>query len=247
MAEQNHEKLSGEVKLSSPFLKKLDNLWYHHKWQLIVGLLLLVVVAVSLVQCVGNGKGDDAYVMYAGGHTMSATARQGFTATIESFCEDRNGDGKIVVALGNYPIYTNEEIKNYNSAEQGHVKEMSFDNRNLFDQEILAGEATLCFLAPHLFEDVAAAGGLLPLADYYTTPDGVTEALYGTVAYGVKLADLPLGGYPGFSSLPKDTIVCVRTKTSLGLLGDKKKHEAMHEANLALAKRLLAAEAYSGS
>ncbi|MBO7761318.1 MAG: hypothetical protein J6T24_00815, partial [Clostridia bacterium] len=110
MAEQNHEKLSGEVKLSSPFLKKLDNLWYHHKWQLIVGLLLLVVVAVSLVQCVGNGKGDDAYVMYAGGYTMSSTARQGFTATIESFCEDRNGDGKVVVALGNYPIYTDEEI-----------------------------------------------------------------------------------------------------------------------------------------
>lgn len=244
MPEKN-DKLSGEVRLSSPFLKKLENIWYHYKWQILAGILALIVLLVGLVQCVGNGKGDDAYVMYAGGYTMTSTARQSFTVTIESFCEDRNGDGRVVVALGNYPIYTDEEIKAFGTAEQGHIKQMSYDNRQNFDQEILSGEATLCFLSPDLFEDVAAAGGFLPVSDYYTPADGVGTVLYGTVAYGVKLADLPLATYPGFSSLPKDTVFCVRTKTSMGLLAGKEKFEAVYESNLALAKTLLAAEAYA--
>ena len=34
--ERNEEKLSGDVKVTSPFLTKLENFWYHYKWTTII-------------------------------------------------------------------------------------------------------------------------------------------------------------------------------------------------------------------
>lgn len=251
MADERNEKLSGEGELRSPLLTKLDNFWYHYKWQFLAGLLALVVLVVGLVQCAGNGKGDDAYVMYAGGYTLSGRVRGDFEESLRGFTADRNGDGKVLVAVADYAIYTKAEIneKFENVSDRNYVMNVSENNRTVFDQQIMAGEASLCFLSPSLFEDLAGgtSGSLLrKLSDYATDlPDGAEVATFGEVAYGVRLSSLALYTYPGFSSLPADTIVCIRTETSMNSLFGGNEAKQMYEANLALFSRLMAAPVYA--
>ncbi len=241
---EREEKLSGDGRMHSPFLRWAENIWYHYKWQLLVGLLALVVLCVTLVQCTASGKGDDAYVLTAGGYALNTVGRRDLENTLKGFTEDRNGDERTVVAIGSYPIYTDAEIAKQPKENQAYFKQLSYDNRQNFDQEILAGEATLCFLSPALFEEVAEAKGLLPLAEYATVPSGAEAVQYGGVAYGLRLSSLAIAGYPGISALPEDTVLCVRERTSMNMLFGKKEAEALYNANLALVGRLLAAAPY---
>ena len=84
----------------------------------------------------------------------------------------------------------------------------------------------------------------LPVFEIVGLPDTAVTEGYGGVAYGVRLSSLALYTYPGFSKLPEDTVLCLRTNTSMGAFLGGNSTKAMHEANLALAWRLLAAPAY---
>ncbi len=237
-------KIEAAAELRSPFLKKLENFWYHYKWPFLAGVLAVIVLVVSLTQCANNSK-NDVYVMYAGGHAIGNTQMRDLEASLAGFAEDRNSDGRISIGIGSYAIYTNEEIASRPIADQGHIKQFSHDNRENFDQEILSGEATLCFLSPSLFEELAEAGALLPLSEYHTAAEGEEAVLYGNTAYGVRLASLALSTYPGLSDLPADTVLAVRAETSLNSLFGAGTAKAMYEANLAMAKRLFTAVPYA--
>ena len=245
MSEEQNGKLAGG-EMRSPALAKLDNFWYHYKWRFIVIVVSVVVLIVCLAQCAKNGKGDDGCYVYAGGYVLSAEERRNMDTVLKTFAEDVNEDGKIVLGMMNFPIFTSEEIAGYDKNDQAHVAQMSYDNREAFDQEILAGEATLCFLSPALFADVAKAGGFLSVAEYAAAlPAGAETVCYSDVAYGVLLSSLPIATYPGFSSLPADTVVCLRTATSMNALFGGEAAKLLYEANLAMAKRMLAAAPYA--
>lgn len=248
MSEEQKDKLPGDGALRSPLLTKLENFWYYHKWHFLAGLLALVVLVVTLVQCNRNGRGNDAYLMYAGGYTLAANVRAPLEASVALFAEDSNGDGKLVVSVNSYAIYTDKELveKFPDPSNRASAKQFSYNNKESFEQELLAGEATVCFLSPSLFAEVAESGALRPLSEYYTLPEGVAGVAHGGTACGVRLFDLPLATYPGFSSLPKDTILCVRNGGSLvNLFGDKREAEALYEANMRLVARMLSASAYA--
>ena len=245
MSEEQNTKLAA-AELRSPLLTKLDNFWYHYKWPFLGGLFTLIVLIVCLTQCAKNGKGDDGCYMYAGGYVLSVDERRNMESVLKTFAEDINGDEKIVLAMMNFPIFTKEEIeREYDKGDQSHVAQMSYDNREAFDQEILAGEAVLCFLSPSLFNDVAKAGGFVSVSAYADAlPEGVETVAYGDTAYGVLLSSLPISSYPGFSNLPKDTVVCLRTATSMSSLFGGDAAKLAYDAGYAMAIRMFGAEIY---
>ena len=246
MSEEQSEKYVAPAELQSPLLKKLDNFWYHYKWPFLGILFTVIVLIVCLAQCAKNGSGDDGCYMYAGGYVLSAEERRNMDSTMKIFSEDVNGDGKLVLSMMNYSIFTSEQIAKYDKNDQAHVAQMSYNNREAFDQEILAGEATLCFLSPELFADVAKAGGFLPISDYADAiPEGAEAVKHGNTAYGLKLSSLAISSYPGFSSLPADTVVCLRTETSMNALFGGEAAKLVYDANYAMSMRMLAAEAYN--
>lgn len=239
MAEQNGKLSGGEM--NSPFLKKWENVWYYHKWHIILGVLAVVVLIVTLVQCSQNGKGNDGHYMYAGNCSVMAETRRDIENTMSLFAVDSNGDGKLILAMGNYAIYNQDEINAFRDDERGHVAQMSFDNRKAFDQEILGGDASICFLSPELFEAVAKEkGALIPVSSYAVPlPEGSEVVSYGGEAYGVRLSSLAVGAYPGLSYLPSDTVLCVRAKSFFG------RGEEIYNANLEIVWRMLAAAPYA--
>ncbi len=231
--ERNNEKLTGDVKVNSPFLRKLENFWYHYKWPFLLGLFFLVALTVCLSQCARNGKGNDAFLMFAGYPAPSDSQLRDIKNAIEEHVDDRNGDEKIVIAAQNYIICTEAEINAMISDAQAHAKELSFNNKKAFDQDL---EATLCFLSVELYGEEVKAGGLLPLSEITAarpSAEGAVLAENG-VAYGVRLTSLKLAENSAFGVFGDDTVVCMRRRPFSA-------EEDLYEANKRVFARLLEA------
>ena len=61
----NEKKPQGELHLRSPFLKKLDNFFYHYKWHTVAALFLAIVIIVCSLQTCSK-ESYDVEIMYAG-------------------------------------------------------------------------------------------------------------------------------------------------------------------------------------
>lgn len=229
--ERNKEKLPGDVKVTSPFLRKLENFWYHYKWPFLLGTFFLVVLIVCLSQCARNGRGNDAFVMFAGAPAPTPNQQRDIERLLEEYVDDRNGDEKIVIAVQNYAIYTEAEIKSLVSDAQAHAKQLTYDNRTRFAQDL---EATLCFLSRELYDEEVKGGGLLPLSEVTAARPSAEGAVLSEngVAYGVLLKDLAIAENAVFRALDEDTVVCMRRRPFSA-------EEDLYEANKRVFARLL--------
>ncbi len=231
--ERNEGKLSGDVKVTSPFLLKLENFWYHYKWPFLLGTFFAIVLIVCLSQCARNGKGNDAFVMIAGYPAPTDSQLRDVKAALGEYADDRNGDEKLVIAAQNYIICTEDEIGAMISDAQAHAKELSFNNKKAFDQDL---EATLCILSRELYEAEVKAGGLLPLSEITAARPAAEGAVLSEngVAYGVRLSSLKLAENSVFDLFDEDTVVCMRRRPFSA-------EEDLYEANKRVFARLIEA------
>ena len=221
MSEENKIESGEDIRLSSPFLTKLDNYWYHYKWHTIIGAFLLIVVIVCTAQMCSK-KQYDNHVMYVGNSSLSSAQLTGLTESFQMLMEDYNRDGEKNVSIERYFVTFNKETG-------GLLLGSAITNWDSVCNEILAGEALLCLTSPEVFErldNVTERGEdgtlytlLRPLSKLFAEDDPVGDSLYsayyrysdgGISDYGVYIHQTPLGSLPGFSSLPKDTVLCLR-------------------------------------
>ena len=209
----------------------LENYWYRYKWVTLLVAFLLIVGVICTVQAVQNNS-YDSYIMYAGPCQLSHKEVLDIEKDFCSVVEDKDGDGKVNIAIRELFIMSPEEISEVEEGYEANYTLIS-DNLKLFDQEILSGEATICLLSPYLFERVAEADGFLPIGEYV---NGAEVEYFGE--YGVKLSSTVFGNMPGLSVLPNDTILCVRRVSTMASLFDKKQTEKNHALNIETVKRI---------
>ena len=65
------------------FVSRLSNFWYYHKWKVVGALFIIVLLSVTISQCVSNVKSDTT-VMYAGSRNMG---KSDFNAVRAAFAE----------------------------------------------------------------------------------------------------------------------------------------------------------------
>ena len=217
------EKLRGgeDVRLSSPFLTKLDNYWYHYKWHTIIAAFVLIVTIVCTAQMCGK-KQYDTHAMYVGHASLSSAQLTGLDESFRLLMEDYNGDGEKNVSIERYFVTFNKETG-------GLLLGNAITTWDAVCNEILAGEALLCLTSPEVFErldNVTERGEdgtlytlLRPLSKLVTEDSAASDGLYdayyryknGEISdYGVYIRKTPLGALPGFSALPEDTVLCLR-------------------------------------
>lgn len=219
----DREKINGEnvkIKVSNPFLTKLENFWFHHKWKVIISAFFLIVIGVGAFQMFTKEK-YDTQVSVATHVIYTKEELEAFNKTLESFMsEDVNSDGKKNLAVYRYRIYSEEEIEEANSGfdENGNPKIVS--DKNFIREQITelnntinSGQCTLMFVSAYEYDELVNKRPndvlLLPMPELFgdELPEGVTEN-----GYGVKLNSIAAYELDGFKWLPDDTVICILRK-----------------------------------
>lgn len=210
------KKTAGDITLRSPFLKKLDNYFYHYKWHTVIALFLVVAIIVCCFQTCSK-EPYDVEIMYAGPKNLNdkqtvIDIQNAFSA----FATDQNGDGTVVARLVAYWVderYYSGGDGDSAGTDVAYLANSSLTNEDAYHDEIKAGNLSICLVSPYLFYQVHKEGGFVRIDEMLPTLD---ESVYrvgedGSVNhYAVVLKKTPLGSLPGLSSLPDDTILCLR-------------------------------------
>lgn len=234
----------GEIKLNTPFLKKAENFFYHYKWHTIVAVFLAIVLIVCTFQTCSKEEYDVEF-MYAGPRNLND--HQTVLDIQNSFArvtQDQNEDGKRTARLISYWVnekyYGGENAADeaVSGADVAYFANTSLNNENAYFDEISAGNLSICLVSPYLFYEVHTEGGFmridemipeLPEEVYHVGESGAVNH------YGVVLSKTDFGQLPGLSSLPEDTILCLR-KPAYNLLNAsrlEKQHARSKEVFLA--------------
>ena len=230
---EDKNRIEGDVKISSPIMKKLENFWYHYKIHTIAALFAVVVLTILLVQTCSRVS-YDAHILYAGGYEIKHTASGGdlapyvkMTSALKSVCDDINDDGAVNVSLLNLFVVNDAEaqemIKDNPSLEINSTL-VGQDSERL-GQNLLYGDYYVCFLSERIFReyDEMYEGALFaPLAKYI--PEGVECEMVNE--RGVYLSSLAIYSQPEISKLPPDTVVCLRSLSDFSSSVGKAKNQA---------------------
>ena len=213
----------GEVMTPSTPKEKMQNFWYHYKWHSVVALVLIISLLVCSLQFCAK-ESYDAYVLYAGSRNIGRTAKDGDVAEIATVIsslkrvsDDFDGDGQVNINFTNYYYLSADE-----AAELDDVN----DSLLLTDKESLSSvlehsEYYLCFISAAVYEQyhkVANEELFISLKDYGSKNENLVY--YSDSA--IYLSSTDASKLPGLSSLPADTLVCIRRPSILA--GKSKEH-----------------------
>ena len=105
------------------FKEKIQNYWYHFKWHTILSVFLIVVIAVSVTQCVNREKQDMIVVMFA--YSMVADSQMSRVEEyIEQYATDIDGNGKVAVQVVNCSFNQKSGNRQYAQAVLQKVQAM---------------------------------------------------------------------------------------------------------------------------
>ena len=203
-----------------------DNFWYHYKWRTIAVLFVAVVLIVCVVQMCNKESDGDLTIVTAGPYgfmTDEASLRALNACLSTKLATDIDGDGQKKLRIVSFTIYSKEEIEEMKNRvdENGDPAGIVVDTYNNAQQKgqysnyIKTGDASVYFLAPWMFEELAAQSQMLvemtdiwgedPKGAVYTTDEDGNR-----FCYGIRLGDTEL--YKNNSAvrvLPADTVVCL--------------------------------------
>ena len=109
---------------------------------------------------------------------------------------------------------------------------------NNFNQQIFAGEVVICMLDPYWYEEVKSAAGFVKLADVLGY-----KPEYAIDDYGVFLSDTNFAQYfKVFARLPEDTVLYMRTISTISIFTGKEKTQKKWEWNAEMMRDLFAFE-----
>lgn len=80
------------------FRAKIENIWYHYKSMLIVGLLFLFIVLFALYSCVTK-KEYDVQVFYVSENPIYTEHLAWIESAVVAHCDDMDGDGEVNVSV----------------------------------------------------------------------------------------------------------------------------------------------------
>ena len=224
----------GEVTTPSGAKEKIQNFWYHYKLHTALALLLVVAIVVCSLQLCTR-ESYDAHVLYAGSRNIGRTAKDGDVAEIvtvisslKRIADDFDENGDISLDLSSLYYLDGSEAANADAATQALLA----NDRSTLSSLLEHSEYYLCFISVAVYESyhgVDSAERFIDLTGYRSESSDLKyysdSAIYLSSTEAYKL--------PGLSSLPDDTLICIRQPS---ILGAKSKSHMLHFEN---AKKML--------
>ena len=220
---------------------RIENFFYHYKWHTIAVIITLIIVTVIGVQMCSK-ESYDAYVLYAGGHSVSRKEDTDvaeyvkITSAIARASEDFNGDGEILSTLLDLYTPTPEEVE---TSGKDNLAGFTLENVNTLEYELVSGsDYYLCFISEYNYNKYKTWDGVLlftTLSPYIR--DGSSVEYYDESA--VYLSSTAFSDLDGISSLPPDTLVCLRALSPVASFFDKDENEEMFRRAEVIIKNIL--------
>lgn len=220
------EKLvGGEIVVKNRFVDWISNVWYHHKWKIIVILFFTVVLGVCLLQCTAK-ESTDLGIGFSGNYVMTKEQQSVLRRTVSGILpKDYDGNGTEAAALYTYSIFTDEELKS-NCTSNGTLDSYSYQSAKATNLDeyrnmrtfLQTGECSVWFVSPNVYRDTGLniAHFCRPLSELYTEmPQGAVDA------YAVRLGDTAFyRHYTALQFLPADTLILLFQPLQWGASGD---------------------------
>lgn len=196
----------------------VENFWYYNKWFVLVGVVFLSLIAIATVQYFHKSEAD-ASVLYAGAKILSDDCCEGMIESAQESLFDVNGDGKVVVEMQNFILNSDFDL-----LKTEGQKIQAREEFQAYSDEILSGDGCILLLDEYFYSELAQNGALVNLYEVYS------ELPKSAVDYfGLRLGNTALYKKDGFSSLPKETIVCLKFAPVAGK--DSSEEKALRDQN----------------
>lgn len=187
-------------------VKIVENIWYHYKWAIIIGFLVIVMLVAGISQ-LATKKEPDVFIYHVSSQGITPDSTNELTECLSTFASDVNGDGKVTVDFKE-EIYIPDVI----STAEGRLAVT-----DSFNLELYAGECVIYFMDESYY-----MGNREYMADLKDVLGYKPEASYDDKA--LLLSQLPAyKSVPGLCYLPKETFICIR-----------KEREGLNEQDIAV-------------
>ena len=198
-------------------IAKIDNIWYHYKFVILIGLAALVMVSVSTCQMLSQ-KTADVYLYHISLHGLTLSSQASFKGAMAEIADDYNGDGKVIAEMKE-ETFVPREVAAYGEPT-------TIDSFNL---ELATGECVVFFLDESFYR--GNRDYMADLADVFgETPEGAFDEK------AFRLGDLPkYKTVAGLCDMDEDTYLCLR-KQRVGM--DQTHYDAHVRFFRALAAKL---------
>ena len=227
-----------EIETKNPFLSKLSNFWYYHKWKVIIGMFFAIVFGVGFFQMFTREDVDEIVALAA--PVYLEEQQRANIAEVLSHQLPREEDGGLrTMDIYDYAVYSEDEMEEANHAEtdaEGHYityidRAFNMSEKQSYDQYVFStGECSVLIVSEYLYYELAAKemdkeqgkdirltmgeifGEELPAG---VMPDGC----------GIRLADTEIYKYyEELQVLPEDTVICVLRPRIIGASWNKERH-----------------------
>ena len=216
---------------SSPFLRWLDNFWYHYKWPTIgIAFAVIVILVCTLQTC--SRESQDVKMIYAGPAALRSEQITGIDQLLDQTVpEDFDGDGEKNAMLLRHTVFSKEQIQEIQKRNEQEILEKGEEATEIYIntqfnsqeyeslyREISGGAAAICLLDPWLYEELkpsekAEQDKKAYLRKLYGDEDSFfSEPIEGLLedGYGVRLGETELyRKYKVLQALPEDTVICL--------------------------------------
>ena len=218
----------GEVAAPSTLKEKIQNFWYHYKWHSVAALIVVLVLVVCVLQFCQREE-YDAYILYAGSKSIGRTAEDAdvpeivtVKSSLKKIAEDFDGNGDINVNFNNYYYLSNEEAGELEDVNEGLL---ASDTKGL-SSVLEHSEYYLMFISKAVYENYHKVGDNDLFADLTSYASYNADAEF-YAPNAILLSSIDASMLPGLSSLPDDTLICIRFPSVLA--GKSKEHKEYFE------------------
>ena len=137
-----------------------QNLWYQHKWGIIIGGILLVTLIIFCVSIATQPK-YDMYVAYAGPLYMDIETKDAVEYAFMMMAKDYNGDGEKLLNFASI-TYQNEEQRKqtaeemkelYGTVLQNHENSKALDS---IRSQMMSGVVALYLMDEKIYEEYSS-------------------------------------------------------------------------------------------
>ncbi len=227
-----------DIRVKKGFLAWLDNFWYHYKWHSLIALFLVFTITVCTLQMCDK-QSYDIEILYAGQHAFSRQSVDADTPeyvkamqSLSRFVRDYDEDGDVRVSFRDLFVPDKDSMSNLAESEYSRA----YEDRTNLGTLMVSGGHYLCFMSAEVYENYKGTGRLMNLKALIG--DTAELQYYDESGEGIYLSSTDFSTLSGFSELPPDTLIVLRSVNFSTHLNKKSNQKAYDKAEETLLKIL---------